>query len=166
VIFSKSSPHLNEKSISMGYISSPIGALKVELFRGKICSICYNKKKKKDSVLHHDRLVFEKAKTQIQAYFAGKLKKFDLPLVAEGTDFQQQVWGGMAKIPYGTTCTYGELAKAIGCPLAARAIGNACNGNRHLIVVPCHRVVGANNIGGFAIGAEKKMHLLNLEMPT
>ena len=149
--------------ISKGYAPSPIGFLKIELTDGKVISVSHEQKKQKDSVSKQDLPVFNKTKAQLKAYFAGRLKKFNLPLVTEGTEFQQQVWREMAKIPFGSTRTYGELAKAIGRPRASRAIGNACNGNPHLIVIPCHRVVGATGVGGFAIGSKKKKHLLNHE---
>lgn len=81
-----------------------------------------------------------------------------------GTDFQQKVWNELKKIPYGTTCTYGEIAVRIGNPKASRAVGNACNKNPIPILIPCHRVVGSKgDLVGFASGLDVKKHLLDLE---
>ncbi len=101
---------------------------------------------------------------QLNDYFAGKLKKFDLPLVLRGTDFQKQVWGELAKIPFAETTTYGEIAKRIHRPTASRAVGAANGQNRIAIVLPCHRVIGQNGkLTGFAGGLDKKKKLLAIE---
>jgi methylated-DNA-[protein]-cysteine S-methyltransferase len=100
---------------------------------------------------------------QIQEYLQRKRKKFDVKITLTGTNFQKAVWNEMLKIPYGKVCTYGDIAKAIGNPKAARAVGGACNANKYPIVIPCHRVVGANGIGGYAFGLEVKKELLRLE---
>lgn len=110
-----------------------------------------------------DPLLLE-ARRQIDDYFDGKRKDFDLPLNPAGTPRQREIWGAMAKIPYGATRTYGELAKDV--KSSARAIGGACGRNPIPIVIPCHRVLGANDaIGGysFADGADTKRQLLMLE---
>lgn len=101
---------------------------------------------------------------QLQDYFAGRRTVFDLPLDEEGTPFQRRVWGALCDIPYGTCRTYGEIARAIGAPGAARAVGMACNRNPWMIVVPCHRVVGAEGrLTGYAYGLTCKKMLLDLE---
>ena len=101
---------------------------------------------------------------QLNAYFAGKLRKFDLPLVLQGTTFQKQVWRELAKIPFAQTTTYGELAKRIDRPSASRAVGAANGQNRIAIVLPCHRVIGqSGKLTGFAGGLDKKAKLLALE---
>jgi methylated-DNA-[protein]-cysteine S-methyltransferase len=105
---------------------------------------------------------FADARTQLEAYFAGDLQDFDLPLAAQGTPFQREVWAALREIPFGTTTTYGALARQVGRPLgAARAIG-ACNGRNPIsIVVPCHRVIGSTgNIVGYAGGVDRKRWLL------
>lgn len=99
---------------------------------------------------------------QLVAYFAGELQEFDVPLAAAGTPFQQEVWAALREVPYGTTTTYGALARRLGKPVgAARAIG-ACNGRNPIsIVVPCHRVIGADgNVVGYAGGLHRKRWLL------
>lgn len=86
---------------------------------------------------------------QLREYFAGTRRDFDLPLAPEGTEFQRRVWGALCEIPYGQTRTYGEVADAIDCR-AARAIGQANRRNALPIVIPCHRVLASNGIGGYA----------------
>lgn len=104
------------------------------------------------------------AKKELLEYFNGKRKKFTFPVKMKGTAFQQKVWETMMEIPYGQLMTYGELAGLVGHPKAARAVGTCCNKNPLGIVVPCHRIVGANrSIGGFAYGVEEKIGLLKLE---
>lgn len=101
---------------------------------------------------------------QLTAYFAGELREFDVPLAVAGTPFQQAVWAALREVPYGTTCTYGDLAAAIGRPTAVRAVGAANGRNPVCIVVPCHRVVGSGgSMTGYAGGVERKQHLLALE---
>jgi methylated-DNA-[protein]-cysteine S-methyltransferase len=90
----------------------------------------------------------ERAAEQLSAYLRNPDIRFDLPLLVEGTEFQKQLWNALCEIPRGKTLTYGELAKRLGAQ--ARAIGQACGDNRLPIVIPCHRVVAANGIGGFA----------------
>ena len=97
-------------------------------------------------------------------FFAGKRREFDLPLAAVGTEFQRQVWDGLREIPFGETISYGELALRIGRPRALRAVGAANGANPLPIVVPCHRVIGANGkLTGFGGGLDIKRRLLTLE---
>lgn len=101
---------------------------------------------------------------QLNDYFAGKLKTFSFPIIAEGTEFQQKVWSQLRQIPYGKVITYGELAKNVDNPRASRAVGNANGKNPLVIVQPCHRVIGANGkLGGFLSGLYRKEFLLKLE---
>jgi len=105
---------------------------------------------------------FGTAREQLDAYFAGERQDFDLPLAATGTAFQREVWAALRDIPYGTTTTYGALARTLGRPVgAARAVG-ACNGRNPIgIVVPCHRVIGSTGmIIGYAGGLDRKRWLL------
>lgn len=108
--------------------------------------------------------LLKEARAQLDAYFDGRLRIFDLPLAPLGTDFQRAVWREMGRIPYGRTRTYGHVAARLGS--APRAVGGACGHNPIAIVQPCHRVVGANGwIGGYSGGAgpETKRALLELE---
>jgi methylated-DNA-[protein]-cysteine S-methyltransferase len=98
---------------------------------------------------------------QLQAYFAGELTEFDLPLAAPGTPFQQRVWRALRAIDYGATASYGDIARRIGQPTASRAVGLANGCNPIPIVVPCHRVIGADgSLTGFGGGLERKRWLL------
>lgn len=108
--------------------------------------------------------LIKKAKTQLQEYFSGRRKNFDLPLKPSGTAFQQAVWQALCSIPYGETRSYKDIASQIGNQKACRAVGMANNRNPIAIVVPCHRVIGANGkMVGYAGGLSVKEHLLQLE---
>lgn len=111
-----------------------------------------------------DKAPFQEVIRQLEAYFEGKLKQFDLPLAMDGTDFQLLVWKNLQKIPYGETVSYGQLARRIGSPEAARAVGLANGSNPIPIIVPCHRVIGSNgDLTGFGGGLPLKEKLLALE---
>ena len=110
--------------------------------------------------------VIEAAVTQLDEYFAGERREFDVPLMFAGTEFQKQVWNELLQIPFSRTTTYGELARRIGHPAAVRAIANAVGSNALSVLVPCHRVLGADGtLTGYAGGLPAKRHLLNLESP-
>jgi methylated-DNA-[protein]-cysteine S-methyltransferase len=101
---------------------------------------------------------------QLEGYFCGAAMTFDVPLNYDGTDFQRAVWAELRNIPYGQTRTYGQIAKAIGQPKAARAVGLANNQNPVAIIVPCHRVIGANkSLTGYGGGLPRKKWLLQHE---
>jgi methylated-DNA-[protein]-cysteine S-methyltransferase len=105
-----------------------------------------------------------RVRDQLDEYFAGERVSFDLPLAPAGTAFQRLVWDELARIPYGRTTTYGELARRIDRPEAARAVGMANGRNPISIVVPCHRVIGSTGtLTGYAGGVERKRFLLDLE---
>jgi len=107
---------------------------------------------------------FRKASGQLDRYFAGELREFDLTLAPEGTPFQLEVWRALRRIPYGRTISYGELARRVGRPDASRAVGAANGRNPLPIVVPCHRVIGADgSLTGFGGGLPIKRALLELE---
>jgi methylated-DNA-[protein]-cysteine S-methyltransferase len=107
---------------------------------------------------------FAEALAQLDAYFAGRLRRFDLPLAPQGTPFQREVWSALTAIPYGDTVSYRELARRVGRPLASRAVGAANGRNPIPIVIPCHRVIGADgSLTGFGGGLEIKRQLLALE---
>jgi methylated-DNA-[protein]-cysteine S-methyltransferase len=107
---------------------------------------------------------FDDARAQLDAYFAGTLHAFDLPLAPRGTPFQQHVWHALRAIPYGTTTSYGEIARRLGEPHAMRAVGAANGRNPLPIIVPCHRVIGADgSLTGFGGGLPVKRFLLDLE---
>jgi len=107
--------------------------------------------------------LLDEALKQLQAYFEGRLTEFDLPLRVEGSEFQRAVCDAIAAIPFGETQSYGELAKDLG--VSAQAVGVGCGGNPIPVIIPCHRVLGANGLGGFsgAGGVETKVALLKHE---
>ena len=108
--------------------------------------------------------LLREAERQLLAYFSGALRSFDLPLAPQGSAFDQAVWRALCDIPYGEVRSYGEIAAAVGRAKASRAVGGACSRNPLLIVVPCHRVVGASGrLTGFAAGMSAKRALLALE---
>lgn len=116
------------------------------------------------AICNHKNDLIEKLKLQLDEYFNDKRKVFDLPIKLYGTLFQLKVWQALCQIPYGKTLTYKEVAEKIGNKKAFRAVGNACNKNPVMILVPCHRVIGTNGkLTGYAGGLELKERLLNLE---
>jgi len=111
-----------------------------------------------------DKEPFAEVIRQLQAYFRGELKEFDLPLAMEGTEFQLRVWNALRAIPYGETVSYAQLAERIGNPKAVRAVGSANGSNPIPIIVPCHRVIGSDgSLTGFGGGLSTKKMLLELE---
>ncbi len=111
-----------------------------------------------------EKTVLVKAAIQIEEYLAGKRKRFDIPLSAEGTDFQKSVWKELAKIPYGESRSYKEIAVAVGDASASRAVGMANGKNPLCIIVPCHRVISSDgSLGGYSGGLSIKKRLLSLE---
>lgn len=108
-----------------------------------------------------DNPLLAKARDQLDAYFAGRLTEFDLPLSLKGTPFQQRVWSRLQTIPFGRTTSYGALAATLGQPTAMRAVGLANGRNPVSIIVPCHRVIGADgSLTGYGGGIERKRWLL------
>lgn len=113
---------------------------------------------------HEDRHLLRAAIDQIEAYFAGTLRQFTLPLAPQGTPFQQAVWDALQRIPYGETTSYGALARQLGKPRAARAVGAANGQNPLALVIPCHRVIGSTGkLTGYAGGLDIKQALLAFE---
>lgn len=145
---------------------SPIGALRLVCDGQAITAIGFDPT---DPLAPGDRdddhPLLVAARSQLAAYFAGELRRFDLPLAAAGTSFQQRVWTALAEIGYGETATYGEIARRLGLPPgASRAVGLANGRNPIPVVVPCHRVIGSNGkLVGYAGGLDRKQRLLTLE---
>ncbi len=148
-------------------IDSPVGKLWIAWSKAGLVSLGFEGQPRGAQVdpdWVHDAQLSCPAIDQVREYFGGTRKVFDLPLAAEGTDFQQRVWKELAKIPFGETVSYGELAKRIDKPTASRAVGAANGQNRIAIVLPCHRVVGSTGkLTGFAGGLDKKEKLLRFE---
>lgn len=111
-----------------------------------------------------DPAPFTEAVRQLESYFAGELREFDLPLAPVGTEWQLKVWAALTTIPFGETASYGRLAEELGRPTASRAVGMANGRNPLSIVIPCHRVIGADgSLTGYSGGLERKKFLLGLE---
>lgn len=109
-------------------------------------------------------VVLAAARDQLAEYFTGERRRFELPLRPAGTEFQRSVWAALREIPYGETAGYGELARRLGRPSAARAVGLANGRNPLAIIVPCHRVIGAAGaLTGYGGGLDRKRYLLELE---
>ncbi len=155
---------------------SPCGTLLLGSFNNQLCLCSWQVKKHRGCVdsrlkrmLHADfeagtSDVIEKAILQLDEYFAGKRKSFDIPLLFVGTTFQQTVWNELLNIPFGTTLSYGEMAKRIGLPKAVRALANANGANSISIFAPCHRVIGSDHsLTGYGGGLPAKRFLLELE---
>lgn len=148
-------------------VDSPVGPLTLVDEGGVLAGLYMHEQRHLPSSAalgDRDDTVQPALREQLTAYFAGQLREFDVPLAAAGTPFQQAVWSALRRVPYGTTCTYGELAAAIGRPTAVRAVGAANGRNPVCLVVPCHRVVGSTGaLTGYAGGTERKAFLLDLE---
>lgn len=151
-------------------IESPIGPLFLTMERDYLTNVCMNLQKRPVKVepeWTRSERRFQAIAKQFAEYFRGKRRTFDVPLGLAGTDFQRSVWNELQKIPYGTTTTYGEIAKRIGNPKAVRAVGLANGQNPIPIIVACHRVIGANGkLTGFGGGLENKAILLQLEQQS
>jgi methylated-DNA-[protein]-cysteine S-methyltransferase len=151
-------------------LPSPIGDLRIIERDGKISAIEFSPFRQPADgrplgPRSDDHPVLLAAVAQLTAYFARELKEFDLPLAPHGTEFQQRVWEQLTRIRYGDTASYGQIAGCLGMTNAAsRAVGLANGRNPIPIVIPCHRVIGANGtLTGYAGGIERKQTLLELE---
>ncbi len=152
-------------------IGSPVGFLSVTCQDGFLTGLSFAKPSCIDlyspepnrSNTNSDLLLLDAVIDQLEKYFSGKLDRFSVPTLLSGTRFQRKVWFEMNEIPYGHTRTYSQIANAVNSPRAARAVGNACAANPIAIIVPCHRVVAANGMGGYGGGIAAKRWLLTLE---
>jgi methylated-DNA-[protein]-cysteine S-methyltransferase len=149
------------------YVDSPVGQLLLAAEEGGLRHIAFELGRHPVWIgddWRRDTSAFTSARAQLSAYFAGELMQFDLPLAPQGSDFQLGVWAQLRCIPYGATISYGELAQRVGDPSAARAVGAANGRNPLPIVVPCHRVIGADgSLTGFGGGLATKKFLLDHE---
>ncbi|MDE5702142.1 methylated-DNA--[protein]-cysteine S-methyltransferase [uncultured Bacteroides sp.] len=155
---------------------SPCGILLLGSYEDKLCLCDWQTEKHHDYVSRRLKRilqtdfeegtseVIERTVCQLDDFFAGKRKEFDVPLLFVGTDFQKTVWNELLKIPFGTTVSYGEMARRIGMPKAVRAVANANGANAISILAPCHRVIGSDHsLTGYGGGLDVKRALLELE---
>jgi methylated-DNA-[protein]-cysteine S-methyltransferase len=146
-------------------MNSPLGTLLLVGTEDGLRSVSFAETAVVDPDWHHDPAALAGAVRQLEQYFAGDRTAFDVDRAPRGTPFQRRVWAAVDEVPYGTTTTYGEIARSIGAPpQRIRAVGAAIGANPLLIVRPCHRVVGAGGaLTGYAGGVERKRDLLTLE---
>ena len=155
----------------IAYHPSPLGPLTLSASEGAITEILFADQTPRtairaaeDSATREDERVLDRARAQLDAYFEGTRTSFDLPLRPQGTEFQRTVWTALRTLGHGTTCSYAALARQLGRPEAARAVGAANGRNRIAIVIPCHRVIGASGtLTGYAGGLSIKAWLLDHE---
>lgn len=149
------------------YIDSPVGRLLVAGDGAALHFVSFasgHKAIEPRPGWHRFDVPFTEVRRQLHAYFGGELRQFDLPFHLSGTAFQKQVWTRLARIPFGETRTYGELARDVGAPKASRAVGAANGANPLPIILPCHRVIGADgSLTGFGGGLPTKSYLLSHE---
>ncbi len=158
--------HRSEGTATWGLIDSPVGALLTVVRDGVVLEVSYHRGEERSGVpgAERDDAACSFVRDQLDEYFAGERTAFDLDLEPHGTEFQLQVWGALASIPYGETASYGDIARAVGRPRAVRAVGGANNANPISIIVPCHRVIGSDgSLTGYGGGLEVKRALLALE---
>ena len=139
-----------------------MGWVEIRAFGDAITSIVLCDERKNE--IGNDSAIIIECIRQLDEYFAGRLTNFDLPVNQSGTEFQKKVWNALTEIPYGKTVSYADVAKRINAPKSARAVGAANGKNKVWIVVPCHRVIGADgSLTGYAGGLERKKRLLDHE---
>lgn len=149
-------------------LPSPVGTLTITAAGAAVISICFGEPTPQvsppDGCIHRHTPFLDSVCTELDAWFSGRLRRFTVPVRLTGTPFQLTVWEAITGIPYGEHRSYGEIARTIGRPGAARAVGGACNRNPIPLIIPCHRVLGANgSLTGFAGGIPVKQRLLALE---
>ena len=162
--------------INIQYHKTKIGELILGSFDDSLCLLDFRYRKMRTTVdnrikiglkadfIEQNDAILTKAKEQIDEYLTGNRKKFDIPLLMIGTDFQKSVWNALMKIPYGATSTYLQLAKNINNPKAVRAVAGANGTNAIALAIPCHRIIeSSGNLGGYGGGLAVKKRLLKLE---
>lgn len=162
--------------ITFAPVPSPVGTLLAGVTNDALCFLEFSdpqrvelqtsrlKNRLRAQIVQGHHALLDTLITQLDEYFAGGRRAFDVPLSFPGTPFQQRVWSALLQIPYGRTCSYQTLANHVGSPLAMRAVGQANGMNPIAIVIPCHRVINSDGgLGGYGGGLPRKQHLLNLE---
>lgn len=145
-------------------VETEIGRISITENNGKIDGLYFEADSLPEQYAERESRLLKEAVRQLTAYFTGELKEFSLPLEQEGTEFMQSVWAALCRIPYGETVSYRDIAVAVGRPKAARAVGMANNRNCIPLIIPCHRVIGADgSLVGYGSGLDIKVRLLELE---
>lgn len=168
---------VNHRRLQLAYYDSPCGRLAVGAYGGGICICDWTTGNRAENTLRRivrylpvpaegaiDEMLLEKAVGSLDDYFKGNRRYIDLPLTLCGTPFQRKVWEALRRIPYGMTSTYKDIAAAVSLPRGVRAVGAAIGANPLSILIPCHRIIGADgSLTGYAGGIEAKKYLLGLE---
>ena len=162
--------------ISIQYINTPVGEMILGSYDNKLCLADWRYRKGRESIdrrvqkglnatfIEEESSVLREAKEELEAYFQGLRKTFDVPLLMIGTEFQKSIWHELMKIPFGTTVSYLDLAKGIDNEKAVRAVASAVGANAISIFVPCHRIIGSDgSLTGYAGGLDAKKELLEIE---
>ena len=162
--------------INIQYFKHPYAEFVLGSYDGRLCLCDFRYRRMRESIdnrirrglkssfVEDDDDVLEGTKTQLEEYFLGERKEFDIPLLMVGTDFQKSVWSALQNVRYGETATYQELAQRIGNEVAVRAVGSANGSNGLVIIVPCHRLIGRHGeLVGYGGGLPLKKRLLKLE---
>ena len=165
---SKSRSSRNEQPICSRVVDSPIGELYLAAGEDGLTDLAFVDRLKSPPSARQGggraHRILDDTERQLREYFAGDRHDFDLPLAPSGTAFQRAVWEALVEIPFGATTSYGELARRAGSPRAIRAVGAANGANPIAVIVPCHRVIGADgSLTGYGGGLERKRRLLALE---
>ncbi len=163
--------------INIQYYKTKVGELILGSFNDSLCLLDFRYRKMRTAIdsriqkglkanfIESDNQLLEKTRQQLDEYFSGNRKEFDIPLLMVGTDFQKNIWQALLKVPYGTTSTYLQLAKNIDNRKAVRAVANANGANAIGIIIPCHRIIGTDgSLVGYAGGLPAKKRLLKLEV--
>lgn len=162
--------------INIQYYKTKIGELMLGSFEDKLCMLDFRYRKMRSTVdsrikkglnaefIENDDAILKETRKQIDEYLSGKRKKFDIPVITLGTDFQKQVWEALMTIKYGETVSYLDLAQKIGNKKAVRAVASANGANAISVIIPCHRIIESNGgLGGYAGGLPTKKRLLKIE---
>lgn len=154
-------------SVAWATTSTPVGDVLLQTDGHQLTGISFAPFRPPSGPADPSAPILAQAVEQLAEYFAGRRRAFDLPLADSGTPFQRRVWEALRTIPYGTTTTYGAIARNLGLPAgASRAVGIANGANPLPVVVPCHRVIGSNGLlTGYSGGLWRKQQLLDLEIP-
>lgn len=146
------------------FYDSPLGIMKITANGESVTGLDFVKSQGRKTIVAPALPVLQNCIQQLDDYFSGQRKVFDISVKLNGTPFQQRVWRALQKIPHGHTCSYADLAKKIGSPKSCRAVGGANHKNKIAIIIPCHRVIGADgSLTGYAGGLKKKSWLLQHE---
>ena len=145
------------------YFHSPIGDLTLICNNHALTGLHFGKIDVKNAIYNPNHSILIACIQQLKEYFNGTRTQFTIPLQPKGTAFQQKVWQQLCQIPYGNTNTYKQIATLIGSPKACRAVGGANHNNPIAIIIPCHRVIAQNGLGGYGGGIKNKIFLLQLE---